>query len=112
MIENVLCNKNKNASVRFFICMSSMCVQLFTAFEEPVLRLYLLCTLVTALKSKMAVISIETKCGKKMILFFPPYFFILINHNKMYNEMIGLKNEQNSFSTSTSPQKVCTSRKK
>ena len=41
MIKNVLCNKNKNASERFFICMSSMCVQLFTAFEEMVLKLYL-----------------------------------------------------------------------
>ena len=40
-IKNVLCNKSKNASVRFFICMSSMCVQLFTAFEEVVLKLYL-----------------------------------------------------------------------
>ena len=40
MIKNVLCNKNKNASVRFFICMSSMCVLLFTAFEEAVLKLY------------------------------------------------------------------------
>ena len=37
MIQNVLCNTNQNASVRFFICMSSMCVQLFTAFEEAVL---------------------------------------------------------------------------
>ena len=40
MIKNVLCNTNQNASVRFFICMSSMCVQLFTAFEEAVLKLY------------------------------------------------------------------------
>ena len=40
MIKNVLCNKNQNASVRFFICMYSMCVQLFTAFEEAVLKLY------------------------------------------------------------------------
>ena len=40
MIKNVLGNKNKNASVRFFICMSSMCVQLFTAFEEAVLKFY------------------------------------------------------------------------
>ena len=40
IIKNVLCNKSKNASVRFFICISSMCVQLFTAFEEAVLKLY------------------------------------------------------------------------
>ena len=39
-IKNVLCNKSKNASVRFFIDMSSMCVQRFTAFEEAVLKLY------------------------------------------------------------------------
>ena len=40
IIENVLCNKSKNASVHFFIHMSSMCVQLFTAFEVAVLKLY------------------------------------------------------------------------
>ena len=40
MIKNVLCNKGKNAYVRFFICMSSMCVQHFTAFEEAVFKLY------------------------------------------------------------------------
>ena len=40
MIKNVLCNKSKNSCVRFFMCMSSMCVQLFTAFEEAVLKLY------------------------------------------------------------------------
>ena len=61
MIKNVLCYKSKNSSVRFFICMSSMCLQLFTAFEEAVLKL--LCTLVSALKSKMAAISMETKRG-------------------------------------------------
>ena len=32
-IKNVIFNKIKNASVRFFIYMSSMCVQSFTAFE-------------------------------------------------------------------------------
>ena len=32
--------QNQNASVRFYIYMSSMCVQLFTAFEEAVLKLY------------------------------------------------------------------------
>ena len=34
MTLNVSCNKSKNASVRFFICMFSMCVQLFTAFNH------------------------------------------------------------------------------
>ena len=40
MKKNGLCNKSKNASVRFFMCMSSMCVQLFTAVEAAVLKLY------------------------------------------------------------------------
>ena len=40
MIYNVLYDKSKNASVRFFICMSSRCVQRFIAFEEAVLKLY------------------------------------------------------------------------
>ena len=40
LIKNVLCNKSKNPSICFFICMSSMYVQLFTAFEEAVLKLY------------------------------------------------------------------------
>ena len=35
-IKNVLCNTIKNASVSFFNCMYSMCVQVFTAFEEAV----------------------------------------------------------------------------
>ena len=35
MIKNVLCIKSKNASVRFF-----MCVQVLTAFDEAVLKLY------------------------------------------------------------------------
>ncbi len=34
MIKHLIFNKTKNASVRFFSYMSSMCVQLFTAFEE------------------------------------------------------------------------------
>ena len=40
MIKNVIFNKTKNTHVGFFIYMSSMCVQLFTAFEVPVLKLY------------------------------------------------------------------------
>ena len=39
MIKNVIFNKTKNTSVRFFIYMSSRCVQIFTAFEEVVLKL-------------------------------------------------------------------------
>ena len=40
IIKNVIINKTKNTCVRFFIYMSSMRVQLFTAFEEAVLKLY------------------------------------------------------------------------
>ena len=38
---NLIFNNTKNASVRFFIYMSSICVQLFTAFEEEILKLYM-----------------------------------------------------------------------
>ena len=58
------------------ICMSSMCVQLFK-FEEAT-GFKVICTLASALKSKMATISMETKREKKIILIFSPYFFILI----------------------------------
>ena len=34
--KNVIFNTTKDAPVRFFIYMYSMCVQLFTAFEEAV----------------------------------------------------------------------------
>ena len=41
LIKNVIFNKTKNTRVvSFFIYMSSMCVQLFTPFEVPVLKLY------------------------------------------------------------------------
>ena len=40
MIKTVLCKKSKNASVSVLICVSSMCVQLFTAVEEAVLKFY------------------------------------------------------------------------
>ena len=40
MIKNLIFNKSKNASVCFFIYMSSVFVQRFTAFEEAVLKLY------------------------------------------------------------------------
>ena len=39
MIKNLIFNKTKNTSVRFFIYMDSRCVQIFTAFEEVVLKL-------------------------------------------------------------------------
>ena len=50
MIKTVLFNKTKNTCVRFFIYMSSMHVQLFTAFELAVICV---CTLVSTIKSKM-----------------------------------------------------------
>ena len=59
--------------VSSFICLLCVCN---TAFEEAVFKV--ICTLASALKSKMAAISMETKRGKKIILFFSPYFFILI----------------------------------
>ena len=37
--KKLIFNKTKNASVHFFIYVSSMFVQLFTAFEEAVLKL-------------------------------------------------------------------------
>ena len=41
LIKNVIFNKTKNARVvSFFTYMSSMCVQLFTPFEVPVLELH------------------------------------------------------------------------
>ena len=40
MIKNVIFNKTKNTSLCFLIYMSSGCVQLFTAFEVVVLKLY------------------------------------------------------------------------
>ena len=39
MIQHLIFNKTKNTSVRFFIYMSSRCLQIFTAFEEVVLKL-------------------------------------------------------------------------
>ena len=74
MIKNLIFNKSKNASVRFFIYMSSMCVQLFTAFEV-LSGFEVICTLVSALKSNMAAISMETNRGKKNFGVFSPYFF-------------------------------------
>ena len=60
------------------------------------------------LETKMAAISMETKHGGKNDSVFLSIFFIQIIIKKfivhlMYNEMSGLKNEQNSFSTRTSP---------
>ena len=73
MIKKLIFNKTKNASVRFFIYMSSMCVQLFTAFEEAVLRIYL-----GECPKIEYVISMETNHGENKFLVFSPYFFILI----------------------------------
>ena len=41
LIKNVIFNKTENTLVvSFLIYMSSMCVQLFTPFEVPVLEVY------------------------------------------------------------------------
>ena len=66
MIKNLIFNKTKNTSVRFFTYMSSRCVQIFTTFEEVVLQVR--CTLVSALKSNMAAISKETNRGNFFFL--------------------------------------------
>ena len=77
IIKNVVCNKSKNASVLYVSsCVCLPCVQFFTAFEEAVLKL---CSLVSALKSKMATISMETKRGN-LIFFFLHIF--RTDHNK------------------------------
>ena len=78
MIKNVLCNKNKKASVRFFICMSSMCVT-FHCIRRSGFKV--ICTLVSALKSKMAAVSMETKREKKNYFVFFSIFFHT-DHNK------------------------------
>ena len=89
MIKNLIFNKTKNASVRFFIHMSSVCVHLnFTAFDEAVLKLYT-CTLVSALKSNMAAISMETNRGKKIVVCFFAIFFVLIIINIQWNDWVG-----------------------
>ena len=44
-----------------------MCVQFFTAFELAVFKV--ICTLVSAVKSKMAAISLEMNRGKKLLFF-------------------------------------------
>ena len=40
LIKTVIFNKTKHTCVCFFIYMCSMCAQIFTAFEVPVLKLY------------------------------------------------------------------------
>ena len=77
MITNLIFNRTKNTRfhILFFIYMSSMCVQLFTAFEEAVLKLYI-CSLVSALKFNLAAISMETNREKKYFDFF---ILIIIN---------------------------------
>ena len=64
----------------FYVCATFHCIWRS--------RFKVICTLVSALKSKMAAISMETKRGKKIILFFSPYFFILITINVKWNEWI------------------------
>ena len=75
MIEYIIFNKTKNTYVHFFIYMTSLCVQLFTAFEPVVLK-YIMC-----------LIDDGNKLRVKQIF---SIFFILIIVNET-------KNEQNSF---------------
>ena len=85
MIKHVLCNKSKNASVRFFIYMSSVCATFHCIWRSG---FKVICTLVSTLKSKMSTISMETKRGKKIILFFFTIFFILIIINVQWKEWV------------------------
>ena len=95
MIKNLIFNKSKNPSVRFFIYMFSMCVQLFTAFEEAVLKW------VSALKSNMAAISMETNRGKKFVLVFSPYLFT--DHNKYTMKWLGWEMSKTVFRIAPPP---------
>ena len=63
----------------FYVCATFHCIWRS--------RFKVICTLVSALKSKMATISMETKRGKKIILFFLHIFYT--DHNKCkWNEWI------------------------
>ena len=70
IIKKLIFNKTKNTSVRFFIYMSSGCVHCIwrSGFE-------VICILVSALKSNMAAISMETNRGKKKFWDFFSIFF-------------------------------------
>ena len=72
MVKNLIFNKTKNTSVRFFIYMSSRCVQIFTAFEEVVLK-FGECPKIEYGRHFHG----NQQRGKK-IWIFSPYFFILI----------------------------------
>ena len=82
--------KVKTLTVRFFICMSSMCVQLFTAFEEAVLKLYVPCLgECPKIKDGHHFHGNEVR-GKKYFVFFSIFFHT--DRNKctvQYNEMSG-----------------------
>ena len=69
----------------FFICMSSMCVQLFTAFEEAVLKLYV--PWWVPKNQRWPPFPWKRNAGK-IILVCSPYFFILIIINVKWNEWI------------------------
>ena len=64
-----------------------MCVHIFTAFEVSVLKLFL-SNLVSALKSNMAAISMETNRMEKIILIFSLHIFILFIINIQWNEWV------------------------
>ena len=64
----------------FYVCATFHCIWR-SGFK-------VICTLVNALKSKMAAISMETKRGKIFVLFFSPYFFMLIIITVQWNEWV------------------------
>ena len=77
----------------FYVCATFHCIWR-SGFK-------VICTLVSALNSKMAAVSMETKHGEKNYFVLSPYFFILIIINVQWNEWV--EKWANSFSTSTSP---------
>ena len=69
--------------------MSSTFVQLFTALQLAGLKV---CTLLSALKSKMAAIFMETNDGEKIIFYFFSIIFHTDHNTYMYTiKLVGLK---------------------
>ena len=70
----------------FYVCATFHCIWRS--------RFKVICTLVSALKSKLAAISMETKRGKK-IFFFSPYFYT--DHNKCKMKWVDWKMSKTVF---------------
>ena len=78
MITNVLCNKKTKRFCTFLhMYVFYVCAPFHCIWRS---RFKVICTLVSALKSKMAAISMETKRGKKFVCFFLHIFYT--DHNK------------------------------